>query len=323
MPRTEVRFEGSSGFGKSMQLKQNRGFTLIELLVVIAIIAILAAMLLPALAKARTRAQEIVCLSNLKQWGLADSMYVDDHNQIFPYPRFQDSYCPQAADQDNPQWLIIHGYHYNNPTPPGPVGDDVWFNALPSYVGQNPLYVWGSSLTMENSFYSTRNIFIDPAVFSQPISAVDKQAAADKYDMIPGQRPLFNYGMNSKSVANEEISVASVTLKTSMVLHPSAFVLFSDGRDRSAEIPYYGDSANQILLATPHVYTTRFSSRHDQGGNITFSDGHAAYFKYNYVVSDGTVICPRGPTAGQTVAAGHDPGRSNISWDCQGNPVIN
>jgi prepilin-type N-terminal cleavage/methylation domain-containing protein/prepilin-type processing-associated H-X9-DG protein len=302
-----------------MQTKCNRGFTLIELLVVIAIIAILAAMLLPALARAKNRAQEIVCMSNLKQWGLADTMYVDDHDQLFPYPRYQDSYCPSAADQDNPAWLSIPGYH--NQTPP--VGDDVWFNALPAYVGDKPLYTWGYSATQIKQFYSSRNIFIDPAAFSQPISAVDAQAASDKYDMKPGQRPLFNYGMNSKSVANEEISLANVILKSGMVTHPSAFVLFSDGRDRSAETPYYGTPDNQILLATPHCYTTRFSSRHDQGGNIAFSDGHAAYFKYNYVVSDGTAVVPRGPTAGKTVAPGHDPGRPNITWDCQGNPVIN
>jgi len=295
-----------------MHLKHNRGFTLIELLVVIAIIAILAAMLLPALARAKARAQEVVCLSNMKQWGLADTMYVDDNQQVFP-PRYQDAYASTVA-QDNPPWLAIPNYHNQNE------GDDVWFNALPSYVADKPMYVWAYNPTR---FYGSKSIFTCPTAYSQRIDAVDKQAASDEYDMIPGQRPLFNYGMNSKSVANEEISMANVILKTSMVAHPSAFVLFSEVRNRSAETPYYGTAANQILLATPHVYTTRFSSRHDQGGNITFSDGHAAYFKYNYVVSDGTAIEPAGPTAGQTVAAGHDPGRPNIKWDCQGNPVIN
>jgi prepilin-type processing-associated H-X9-DG protein len=129
--------------------------------------------------------------------------------------------------------------------------------------------------------------------------------------------------MNSKSLANENISSVVTILKTSMVVHPSAFVLFSDVRNRSAELPYYGTADNQIVLATPHCYTTRFSSRHNQGGNITFSDGHAAFFKYNYVVSDGTAIAPSGPTVGQTVVAGHDPGQSDINWDCQGYPVIN
>jgi len=60
------------------------GFTLIELLVVIAIIAILAALLLPALARAKEKAQKIQCLNTLKQYGIAAQMYANDHNDFYP-----------------------------------------------------------------------------------------------------------------------------------------------------------------------------------------------------------------------------------------------
>jgi prepilin-type N-terminal cleavage/methylation domain-containing protein/prepilin-type processing-associated H-X9-DG protein len=269
------------------------GFTLIELLVVIAIIAILASLLLPVLAKTKERSRRTVCLNNLKQWSLGQLMYVDDSQQYFPRTKIPTG-SPGAApgyNEDNPSWTDLFDFYVASPQQ----GMDVWFNVVPPYVSEKPLYYYAiqNGNTGKETFNNGNTIFHCPSAKIDPL--ID-----------PNIRIPFRYGMNSHALDGVDASV--IYLKSPMIAHPSQFVLFSEERTLVSETPFYGNTAKETDICTPQSYTTRFSSRHNLGASITFGDGHASWYKYDYVCLD----------AGAKAA---DAGRSDIQWAADGHVI--
>jgi prepilin-type N-terminal cleavage/methylation domain-containing protein/prepilin-type processing-associated H-X9-DG protein len=270
-------------------------FTLIELLVVIAIIAILAALLLPALANAKEKARRIVCVSDLKQWGLGQSMYVDDFNQTYPKTKIPNGTPgpPANYNEDNPSWADLADCYDHRPSP---TGMDAWFNALPPYVASKPLYYYAIQNGNEGRDYFNfqKTIFKCPTAKIDPLINVNNRVA-------------FQYGMNSKGLDQMPTTVSN--LKSSMIAAPSKFVMFTEGRTLTTETPFWGSAQKESDICKPQVYTTDFSSRHSGGSSITFADGHSAWFKYFYVIST------------SNPAKASDPGHPDIEWAADGHQV--
>ncbi len=281
-----------------MSNRKNGGFTLIELLVVIVIIAILAGLLLPALARAKAKANQITCLNNLKQWGLAMAMYADENDQFYPASR---DLLYVATPDNNPVWTEM----YADATASSPIGLSDWFNALPPYVSQVPLWKYGANSISNNVFTYSRSVYICPTAAAIPtVSPPDPNSVTGLQPGV-GPGPTFNYGMNQRINFNlpSPANVPETPFRVTQAVNPSAFVVFSEQRVHASETPYYGTSPAD--LSSTYNWCNRFSGRHNSGGNIVFSDAHAAYFKYSSVV-------------GQVGGKITDPKNPDINWEFDG-----
>jgi prepilin-type N-terminal cleavage/methylation domain-containing protein/prepilin-type processing-associated H-X9-DG protein len=282
---------------------ERSGFTLIELLVVIAIIAILAAMLLPALAKAKEKANRTTSMNNLKQWGLAQNMYLGDSSEVLPATKIPTGTPGTGSNynEDAPQWVDLTGIEFMNQQNGTSYGRNAWFNALPPYVSGVPLWQIAISPTGPGNFNDSRSIYHCPTAANEGIDPTRQGNTL----YVP-----FHYGMNSKGTDGLP---TGTLLKSGMIRNSSAFALFAEVRTIVAETPYAAPGTSyQQVICTPQVYTTRFSSRHGGGSSITFLDGHVSWFKYDYAIT---------PINGNNGLKPGDPGRPDINWSYDGHQV--
>lgn len=131
-----------------------RAFTLIELLVVIAIIAILAAMLLPALSKTKDKANAAFCLNNLKQWGIATQLYIADNNDHLPPEGRPTPFDNDLANPNYRAWYIQL---------PELIGvtryADMPWRTDPTIVPGNSVWICPSNRRRSDASSSTNNLF--------------------------------------------------------------------------------------------------------------------------------------------------------------------
>jgi prepilin-type processing-associated H-X9-DG protein/prepilin-type N-terminal cleavage/methylation domain-containing protein len=223
-------------------------FTLIELLVVIGIISILAALLLPALSKAKAKALNIACLNNVKQLEICWHLYALDHNDILP-PNNSIALIGSGAAVDAATWCSNYVYD---------VSPDGIINCL--------LFPYNQSLP----------IYHCPADRSTITTLAGVQLSQLRwrsYNMslcINGEPQFDPYSWSTPSFRKfTEIKNPS----------PSQLFVFLDVQEDEIYDCTFGMPSMQFW-GDAKVWWDIPASRHSQGGNLSFADGHAEHWKW-------------------------------------------